>query len=628
LPMNDRRTRASRDATGYALVVVSVVLTTLVRLALDPLLGHKAPLIMYFPALVLSAWVGGWVGGLAALVLSALAATYFFLSPHHSLSVASQGDRLTLVIFTVVGLSVSALSASQRRARQQAEDTAAVLREREAFLRESEVRKSAVLEVALDCIITADARGRILEFNPAAEKTFGYARAEVLGRTIADTIVPPSLREAHLKGLGHYLAAGEGPILRQRIEVVGMRKGGEEFPVEIAIVPTASGSLSGDGLSRHDTSGHGGSGRGGVEFTAYLRDITQSKLDQARLSAAAQREALLGRIGQAVLWSPDPAAFQSTALALLGERLAADRCFYVLYDEARNTARIEKDWCREGVPSLEGEWDLTEHGMVVMDIYQTGRTVVVEDVATDPLPPRLVELFLETGQRSYVAVPFFDQGHPVAALTVMMASAARTWSEEEVALVEAAAIQVRGAMEAVRAAQRERESQARQRQFLRDVLASVTEGHLLLCHGPDDLPAPLTPFGGPVALSREGGLRELRHLALDAAVGMPEEARHDLATAASEAGMNAVVHGGGGTGWVSVGEDGTVQVRVEDHGTGITMENLPRAALSRGFSTKETLGHGLKMMLETADRLYLLTGSGGTTVVLEQQRERPLPAWL
>ena len=92
--------------------------------------------------------------------------------------------------------------------------------------------------------------------------------------------------------------------------------------------------------------------------------------------------------------------------------------------------------------------------------------------------------------------------------------------------------------------------------------------------------------------------------------------------------MNAIVHGGGGTGRVSVGADGTVQVRVEDQGGGISVENLPRATLSRGFSTQATLGHGLKMMLETADRLYLLTGPTGTTVVLEQERDKPPPAWL
>ena len=67
-------------------------------------------------------------------------------------------------------------------------------------------------------------------------------------------------------------------------------------------------------------------------------------------------------------------------------------------------------------------------------------------------------------------------------------------------------------------------------------------------------------------------------------------------------------------------------MRVEDQGGGIAVENLPRATLSRGFSTKATLGHGLKMMIETADRLYLLTGPSGTTVVLEQERDKPHPS--
>ena len=183
----------------------------------------------------------------------------------------------------------------------------------------------------------------------------------------------------------------------------------------------------------------------------------------------------------------------------------------------------------------------------------------------------------------------------------------------------------RRAMEAAREA-----LLAQQGVFLRDVLSSVTEGKLLLSTSPAHLPPPLPPVGDPILLTREGGLRDLRLRTQEAAAnnGHPEERQFDLMTAASEAGMNAILHGGGGTGHVSMGADGTIQVRVEDNGAGIAMENLPRATLSRGFSTKATLGHGLKMMLETADRLYLLTGPTGTTVVLEQQRDKPLPAWL
>ncbi len=182
-----------------------------------------------------------------------------------------------------------------------------------------------------------------------------------------------------------------------------------------------------------------------------------------------------------------------------------------------------------------------------------------------------------------------------------------------------------------RAAEAAREALlAQQGAFLRDVLSSVTEGKLLLSNGPAQLPKPLTLVGGPIPLTREGGLRDLRLWVQEAAggAGHEEERRFDLMTAASEAGMNAIVHAGAGTAWVSAGENGTVQVRVEDHGGGISMENLPRATLARGFSTKATLGHGIKMMLETADRLSLLTGPAGTTVVLEQDRRRPLPFWL
>ncbi len=84
-----------------------------------------------------------------------------------------------------------------------------------------------------------DHNGRILDFNPAAERTFGYRRDEVIGRTLAETIVPPSLRESHRRGLARYLETGEGPVLGRRIELMGFRKDGTEFPVELAITRIA-----------------------------------------------------------------------------------------------------------------------------------------------------------------------------------------------------------------------------------------------------------------------------------------------------------------------------------------------------------------------------------------------------
>jgi len=167
-----------------------------------------------------------------------------------------------------------------------------------------------------------------------------------------------------------------------------------------------------------------------------------------------------------------------------------------------------------------------------------------------------------------------------------------------------------------------------QRTFLRDALGCVTDGVLILCNEAADLPSPLSPFGDPVVLSVEGSLVDLRDRTREACVstGIDGPRASDLVTAANEAGMNAIVHVGAGVATVAVEQNlapqsGRVQVRVEDSGAGITLERLPRATLLKGYTTAGTLGFGMKMMLSLVDRVYLLTGSTGTTVVLEQSRD-------
>ena len=190
--------------------------------------------------------------------------------------------------------------------------------------------------------------------------------------------------------------------------------------------------------------------------------------------------------------------------------------------------------------------------------------------------------------------------------------------------------EVRGLLEEHARMERHLQAEARkQRAFLRDVLASVTGGRLLLCDTPADLPARLPLSGPPVPLTRTGGMSELRRAAKEAALaeGFAADRWQDLLTAVGEAAMNAAVHGGGGVGRVCTGRDGIVQVWVEDRGRGIEVEDLPRATLSKGYTTAGSLGHGMKMMLETVDRLWLLTGPAGTTAVIEQDRRPPQPAW-
>jgi len=169
----------------------------------------------------------------------------------------------------------------------------------------------------------------------------------------------------------------------------------------------------------------------------------------------------------------------------------------------------------------------------------------------------------------------------------------------------------------------------RQRAMLRDVFASMTGGKLSLCMTPADLPPLLTRFADPVPLSRAGGIRELRQQSVSAcqAAGIPDLRRQDLEVAVGEAAMNAVVHSDTGTGRVFLHERGTVQVWVEDEGEGIPVADLPDATLRRGYSTAGTMGHGFKMILSAVDRVHLLTGGAGTTVVIEQDRAAPVPDW-
>ena len=173
------------------------------------------------------------------------------------------------------------------------------------------------------------------------------------------------------------------------------------------------------------------------------------------------------------------------------------------------------------------------------------------------------------------------------------------------------------------------ENALRQRVFLRDVLASVTDGRLQLCDTPADLPSPPEFYSEPVHLTPIDGLRQLRHEAMAAAqeAGLSEERGFDLVLAVGEAGMNAIVHAGAGVGQVFWDRDRRcVQVRVMDQGEGIAVENLPQATLKRGYSTKSTFGHGMKIILQTAGCLWLLTGPTGTTVVLEQDMALSDPA--
>jgi PAS domain S-box-containing protein len=133
----------------------------------------------------------------------------------------------------------------------------------------SESRHRAVLEAALDAVVSIDQRGRVTYVNSAFERIFGYRPVEVIGLELAELIVPPALREAHRQGFARHLATGERGILDQRLELTAMGADGLEFPAEVTVTRT--------GLPTEPV------------FTGYIRDITERKRAERDLMASRAR---------------------------------------------------------------------------------------------------------------------------------------------------------------------------------------------------------------------------------------------------------------------------------------------------------------------------------------------------
>jgi PAS domain S-box-containing protein len=171
-------------------------------------------------------------------------------------------------------------------ARQRADAVAGRLKSEEA-LRESEERTRLIVSHALDAVVTIDANGRITSWNPHAERLFGWPEEEIRGRLLSETIIPLAYREAHERGLRHFLATGEGPVLNRRIELSALHRNGTEFPVELAITPLQVA--------------------GAIVFSAFLRDLTEQKRTEKALRESEASFRLLCANNPLPMWVYDVA---------------------------------------------------------------------------------------------------------------------------------------------------------------------------------------------------------------------------------------------------------------------------------------------------------------------------------
>src|SRR4029077_7053370 len=106
-------------------------------------------------------------------------------------------------------------------------------------LRASEKRTRLILDTALDAVITIDEQGRVTGWNTQAERTFGWSREDVIGRGLAETIIPPRYRAAPAEGVLRVRARRHGPVVNRRLELSALHRNGHEFPVELSISPVS-----------------------------------------------------------------------------------------------------------------------------------------------------------------------------------------------------------------------------------------------------------------------------------------------------------------------------------------------------------------------------------------------------
>ncbi|MEV8512736.1 PAS domain S-box protein [Dactylosporangium sp. NPDC051484] len=184
----------------------------------------------------------------------------------------------------------------------------------------SEALLRAVLDSALDCVVIADADGMVLEFNPAACRTFGYERHEAIGRELAELIVPPQLRESHREGLRRYLRSAQPRVLDQRVEITGMRRDGSQFPVELTITRVAV--------------------EGRPVFSGYLRDLS-ARYTAAEELKASRRRIMETAVGERQRLERD--LHDGAQQRLVGLGMALARARTALPDEPARAAAILDD---------------------------------------------------------------------------------------------------------------------------------------------------------------------------------------------------------------------------------------------------------------------------------------------
>lgn len=248
---------------AYAIATTAVGVTALVGMVVQSADVTAATAMLFTPAILVAAMVGGvWPGAFA--ILLTLPAMVWLLPDDTASSLAD------LTIFVAVGGAIAWLGGLFFDARRRWREAQATSSGREAHL-------NSVLDTVPDATVVIEVDGTITSFNRAAVRQFGYEPLEVIGRNVS-LLMPTPYREHHDSYLARYLETGERRIIGSDRVVVGQRKDGSTFPMNLAVAEARTPEK--------------------IYFTGFIRDLTERAESAARLEEAQAELARLARVGE------------------------------------------------------------------------------------------------------------------------------------------------------------------------------------------------------------------------------------------------------------------------------------------------------------------------------------------
>ncbi|MBI4275330.1 MAG: PAS domain S-box protein [Rhizobiales bacterium] len=234
---------------GYAIALALIASAFVVRLAVGPALGEEIPFLFFVPVLLVAGWIGGFGPGLLATLLGLVIGLYF------SGPELTQPEIVGAAAFAVIGLGTAWLGERLRRAHAAAAVSTEDILAREAHLK-------SILDTVPDAMVVIDEQGIMHSFSSAAERLFGFTADEALGQNV-NMLMPQPYRRDHNNYINHYLRTGERRIIGIGRLVVGERKDGSTFPMELAVGEMRSNNKR--------------------FFTGFIRDLTERQKTESRL---------------------------------------------------------------------------------------------------------------------------------------------------------------------------------------------------------------------------------------------------------------------------------------------------------------------------------------------------------